>query len=254
MEPLQPLHTDDWNERGHIKYSHGDYNARGVLISIREGLDCTIEAEYTDTAGRFIILKCLIQGSPILLTNLYNPNNEEEQVSVIANLLQAIELIDSNHGYEVILGGDFNVIFDIKTDSDGGGKPKLKLSSIAAINQITKSRDLVDIWRLRHPEKKRFTFRQPKPLIERLLDFFLISSSMQDNVKSVDILPAINTDHSTTYLRLQSVSSKNKRSSQWKLSLLNKPESVSQMREKIPNFVSEFSLQNLLTQESNGNF
>ena len=25
---------NDWNEKGHIKYSHGDYNARGVLISI----------------------------------------------------------------------------------------------------------------------------------------------------------------------------------------------------------------------------
>ena len=66
-----------------------------------------------------------------MLINLYNPNNEEQQVSVIANLLQAIELIDSNHGYEVILGGDFNFIFDIKTGSDGGGKPKLMLSSIA---------------------------------------------------------------------------------------------------------------------------
>ena len=24
--------TNNWNEQGHIKYSHGDYNARGVLI------------------------------------------------------------------------------------------------------------------------------------------------------------------------------------------------------------------------------
>ena len=232
-----------WNERGHLKCSNGDYDARGVLISIREGLDCTIEAEYTDTAGRFIILECLIQGSQILLINLYNLNNEEEQVSVIAKLLQAIQLINSNHGYEVILGGDFNFIFDIKTDSDGGGKPKLKLSSIAAINQVTKSRDLVDIWRLRHPERKRFTFRQPKPLIQRRLDFFLISNSMQDNVRTVDILPAINKDHSTIYLRLQSISSKNKGNSHWKFnnSLLNNPEFVSQMREKIPNFVSVFS-------------
>ena len=128
------------------KCSHGGYNARGVLISIREGLDCTIEAEYTDAAGRFIILKCLIQGSQILLINLYNHNNEEEQVSVIASLFQAIELIDINHGYEVILGGDFDFIFDIKIDSDGRGKPKLKRNSIAAINQVTQPRDLVDIW------------------------------------------------------------------------------------------------------------
>ena len=24
--------ANDWNEQGHIKYSHGDYNARGVLF------------------------------------------------------------------------------------------------------------------------------------------------------------------------------------------------------------------------------
>ena len=64
--------ANEWNEQEHIEYSHGEYNARGVLISIQEGLDCIIEAEYTDTAGRFIILKCLTQGSPILLINLYN--------------------------------------------------------------------------------------------------------------------------------------------------------------------------------------
>ena len=96
-----------------MKYSHGGYNTREVLSRIREGLDCTIEAEYTGTAGTFIIPKCLTQGSPILLINLYNSNNEEEQVSVTASHLKAIELIDINHGYEVILGGDFNFIFDI---------------------------------------------------------------------------------------------------------------------------------------------
>ena len=65
--------ANDWNERGHIKYSHGDYNARGVLISIREGLNCIIAAEYTDTAGRFIILKCLIQGSQIFVNQFIQP-------------------------------------------------------------------------------------------------------------------------------------------------------------------------------------
>ena len=88
----------------------------------------------------------------------------------------------------------------------------------------------------------QFTFCQPKPLIQRCLDFFLISSSLQD-VRFVDILPAINSDHSAIYLRLQSISSKNKGSYHWKFnsSLLNNSEYVSQMRENIPNFVSEFS-------------
>ena len=39
----------------------------------------------------------------------------------------------------------------------------------------------------------RFTWRQKNPIIQRRLDFWLISSSTQEEVVSVDIIPAIRT-------------------------------------------------------------
>ena len=47
--------------------------------------------------------------------------------------------------------------------------------------------DLVDIWRIRNPTVTRFTQRQKKPIIQRRLDYWLVSDSLQDDIDSVDI-------------------------------------------------------------------
>ena len=125
-------------------------------------LEYKVESEYSDDRGRFVVLKCIIQDSPILLVSIYNANNETEQVSVIESIRSTIDTLDPDHSYNVVLGGDFNFIQDTVLDSDGG-KPSLKTSSIAASVQVQNARDLVDIWRSRNPHVKRFTFRQ-KPL------------------------------------------------------------------------------------------
>ena len=76
-----------------------------------------------------------------------------------------------------------NFIPDTAYDSDGG-TPTLKDSSIAELRHLQSQRDLVDIWRIRNPSVKRFTYRQHKLLIRRRLDFFLISDYLQDYTKT----------------------------------------------------------------------
>ena len=84
------------------------------------------------------------------------------------------------------MGGDFNFIQDIVYDSDGGSST-LKMSSITELSQLQNSRNLVDIWPIGNPFTKRFTYQQHNPLIQRCLDYFLISDSLQDHTKYVDI-------------------------------------------------------------------
>ena len=43
--------------------------------------------------------------------------------------------------------------------------------------------DLIDIWRTRNPDSTLFTWRQKKPIIQRRLDFWLISDFCQDEVE-----------------------------------------------------------------------
>ena len=60
----------------------------------------------------------------------------------------------------MIIGGDFNVILD--ADLDGtGGKPLIK-ESCKNIADLCSSFDLIDIYRIRNPEVRRFTWRQKK--------------------------------------------------------------------------------------------
>ena len=142
-----------------IYFSHGENNARGTFIGLSKNLEYTVESEYSDDRGRFVVLKCIIQDSPFLLVSIYNADNETEQVSVIESIRSTIDTLDPDHSYNVVLGGGFNFIQDTVLDSDGG-KPSLKTSSIAASVQVQNARDLIDIWRSRNPHVKRFTFRQ----------------------------------------------------------------------------------------------
>lgn len=67
----------------------------------------------------------------------------------------------------IVIGGDFNAIFDPDLDGNGGN-PKRK-ESVKNIENICIINDLLDIWRIRNPKEKRFTWGQKTPLIQRRL-------------------------------------------------------------------------------------
>ena len=78
---------------------------------------------------------------------------------------------------------------------------------------------MLDIWRVRHPKEKRFTWRQKTPVIQRRLDFWLISDGLQDDVVSVDIKPSIKSDHSAITLLINGVDDSERGPRFWKLIL-----------------------------------
>ena len=161
----------------------------------------------------------------------YNSNNEAEKVRYI------IENLDPTLNYNLVLGGDLNFIQDTLYDSDGG-TPTLNHSSIAELHYHQSQRDLVDMWCIRNPSVKRFTYRQHKPLIQRRLDYFLLSDYLQDYTKHTDIIPAVLTDHSAIILKLSGSEGSQRGHSYWKFnnSLLTDNVYLGLMREKIDEF------------------
>ena len=239
-EKVENIWTSQWH--GDLRFSHGTNLAKGCLIGFGENLHYSVTKEYKDNEGRFLMIECSIQDQPFLIINLYNPNTESEQVRVIEDLEKLIDTIDSDHAYQMILGGDFNFIFDVNLDSNGGNS-KLKLSSIRAITSLTNTRDLVDIWRTRNPELRRFTFRQPNPLIQRRLDHLFISNSLQENVEVIDIIPAVSTDHSAIFMKMSSVKSAQHGPSHWKFnnSLTLDSVFVEMLRKEITTVLKNYS-------------
>ena len=47
-------------------------------------------------------------------------------------------------------GGDFNFYFDLGLEADGG-KPNIKLMSLAKFESIKQKHDFSDVWRIRNP-------------------------------------------------------------------------------------------------------
>ena len=65
---------------------------------------------------------------------------------------------------KIIIGGDFNIFFDDILDCLGGN-PKIKQKSVDIVKDIMLANELTDVWRMCHPGKKRFTWRQPNSTI-----------------------------------------------------------------------------------------
>ena len=131
----------------------------------------------------------------------------------IRDILEKIELEKDT---QLIWGGDFNFFFDCKLDANGGN-PKLKVQSIAKLVLMMSENDLCDIFRVRNPEMKHYTWRRKTPFKQGRLDNFLISYQLQDQIDQVDIILSIQSDHSTLKLKICGKKCNSKGPSYWKL-------------------------------------
>ena len=60
--------------------------------------------------------------------------------------------------------------------------------------------ELCDIFRVRYPHLKRFTFHRRNPHIQRRLDYIFTPNTMQEFVDCVKILPSFMSDHSPIFI------------------------------------------------------
>ena len=79
-----------------------------------------------------------------------------------------------------------------------------KKHTLARAIQIKERLNLLDIWRIRNPKTKGFTFRQHHAtgFIHRRLDYLFISDQLQDTVKKTDILAAFISNYSPSIFTL----------------------------------------------------
>ena len=84
---------------------------------------------------------------------------------------------------------DVILIFDCKFDASWGN-PILKKKSLVKLIDMKKTLYSCDIWRIRNPNVRRFTYRQNHVygFTERRLHFFLISNILQESIIKTDVL------------------------------------------------------------------
>ena len=86
--------------------------------------------------------------------------------------------------------------------------------------QIKEKVNLCDIWRIRNPKIKRFTFQQQHAsgFIQRRLDHFFVSNLLQEPVNKTNVLAAFSTDHSSLLFSLDLRKYQNRGKGPWKFS------------------------------------
>ena len=225
---------------GNIIFSHGASDSRGVLIAFREGLDIEIKTCLCDKNGRYIILHAHIQDNPILLVNYYAPNDESTQVQALSEICDIIDRMELEQDMTIVWGGDFNLFFDSFLDADGGN-PQLKMNSLTKLLSIMSERDLCDLFRVRNPDTRHFTWRHKNSFLQRRLDYFLVSEYSQEQIDTFDIIPSVQSDHSALKMKFSPLGERKRGPSHWKFnnSLVLDKDFVTAMKNKIPEFYQE---------------
>ena len=134
--------------------------------------------------------------------NVYGPNNDNQAAQFYDDLTDFFKKEGLVYEDKIIIGGDFNCPINPLLDKQSGilvARQKI----VDRIEEIQEVFNLYDVWRVKNPQTKSFTWSQKSPFIFCRLDYWLISNSFQDSIKDVDIIAAIRTDHSAILLHLQ---------------------------------------------------
>ena len=195
-----------------------------------------VESITTDDCGRKIHLNLRIDNESVGLINVNAPtkDNTIEHYSFISALREDIDATP-----KCILGGDFNLYVNPEIDKDFGGDTT---QASVEINNILDEYNFIDIWRILHPETKRYTWRRNKPIVQSRLDYWFVPSELIYHIESSHIKPSIKTDHSLITLNINSVINTKRGPGLWKFNdaLLKDINFVQTLKEKLLHLNQEF--------------
>ena len=88
-----PECEDKWKKEwgGDMYFSHGTSNSIGAAIIFSKNFNMDLIKFSTDTSGRIVILEVVFNDNKYLLVNLYNDNNETNQLKTLATLAKLLD-------------------------------------------------------------------------------------------------------------------------------------------------------------------
>lgn len=182
--------SNEWGSK--IYFAHGTNFSRGVMVMFHRNFPVIVEDLRYDKQGRYIILDLKIGEIKFILSNVYGPNEDDEDF-----FIRWFQVLESRDNSSMLLAGDFNCSLDPEYDlfnNNGLNHTRKRITLQESLDVC----ELVDIWRIRNPDKKVFTWRKPnsRQLIMSRLDYFLVSQDLSLRVISADIKPKFISDHS----------------------------------------------------------
>lgn len=243
---VEQIWQQEWGYNAHFSSHTG--NSRGVAILIQNTFAYKLVECYTDTEGRFIILRIEINEQHMTLVNVYGPN--QDQPIFFENLKLNLERKNDNN---LIIGGDFNVVQDFSKDTfniKNRNNPKAS----EKVQEMKFDLDLCDPWRNTNPTLKQYTWHNSRNQQSRL-DYFLVSNHILSNLTNEVIKPGYRSDHSLVEINIL-ITRNNKGRGFWKFnnSLLKDNEYTNEIRTCIKNTIHKYSRVNVNVEPDNERF
>ena len=184
--------------RGKCLFSHGETNARGVAIMIKENSQIAILKTFGDSQGRMVGMQFEFQGEKMVLINIYAPNADTPNF-----FLEIFKKFEEFEGKRILIG-DYNLAMNVKINrSDSKAQNNDQAREI--IEQYIEDTYMTDVWRDRNENVKMYTYCRAKPhFIGSRIDFALTDIALNSWIKNIKILPGFKTDHSSIMIDLES--------------------------------------------------
>ena len=134
----------------------------------------------------------------------------------------------------IILGGDFNAVLD--SNLDRSIQSEYNKNSKNVILEKMENLNLNDVWRIKNPELRQFSWHQIRLGVLRWsrIDYFLSSAEMNNWVTDCQIKPGLLTNHSLIQIQLQMTNTA-RGPGIWKMNdlLMENPTFCKQMQERL---------------------
>lgn len=214
---LQETHSDIANEfewglwwKGQYILSHKTNVSAGLAILFSSDLRVNVLKKEEPVNGRLVIVKADIDGFLFYFVNAYAPNVGHERYIFFSILRNALMLCADGN---IIMGGDWNCTENFTIDRTSE-EPHLQSSS--QLSKIIQEIDLLDMWRIKHPQVRQYTWIKmtDNRVSAARLDRIYMSNHLSSRSIDCCIIPVGYTDHHLVSLTIN-MSKCTKKSSYW---------------------------------------
>ena len=179
--------------------AYGSCISAGVSLLVRRSLDTDVDVVFAGDRGRLVVANIAVKSFKFRLVAVYASNIAAERVSFFRWLVPFLE--DTKR---LVLMSDWNAILDPKIDRVRRGASRLGRCESSLASFMT-HHDLVDRFRLDHPGREMWTWRDSSPSakVGSYLDRVLVRKADIDFVSCPTFHSIVWTDHKLVRVSLR---------------------------------------------------
>ena len=106
-------------------------------------------------------------------------------------LYKSAEFVNTSY----LFCGDWNAVQN-RSDDTYNVLHDRNINARKKIDEMKETFELLDPWRTCYPDDRKYTWRQPSPLKQSRIDYFLVSEDMFALMENTKIMSGYRTDHS----------------------------------------------------------